>query len=55
MMERRLGWELEIKIQSQVCYQQAVKTSLLLGSLFIYYLYLAYFQNRLEVAFNKNH
>ena len=38
-----------------LCCQQAVKTSLPLGLLFIYYLYLAYLQNRLEVAFNKNH
>lgn len=44
-MER--GW-------SGAAVTEAVKP-LLLGSLFIYYLYLAYFQNRLEVAFNKNH
>lgn len=42
IMEPGLGWEVEIRFQSQLCCQQAVKTSLLLGSLFIYYFYLAY-------------
>lgn len=52
-MERWPGWELQIRTQARFCCRQMAKTSLLLATLFIYYLYLTYFQNRLEEAFKK--